>query len=67
QVSFGLLASCSFLSIYIAKCLGWYFFIRWLLKKHHRGTTGLGRQWLYPQEIPAGMVASIIGGLYLMW
>lgn len=27
----------------------------------------LGRQWLYPQEIPAGMVASIIGGLYLMW
>lgn len=27
----------------------------------------LGRQWLYPQEIPAGMVASIIGGMYLMW
>ncbi|MCV2401570.1 Fe(3+)-hydroxamate ABC transporter permease FhuB [Marinomonas sp. C2222] len=27
----------------------------------------LGRQWLYPQEIPAGIVASIIGGMYLMW
>ncbi|PMG31759.1 Fe3+-hydroxamate ABC transporter permease FhuB [Vibrio splendidus] len=27
----------------------------------------LGRQWLYPQEIPAGLVASIIGGMYLMW
>ena len=27
----------------------------------------LGRQWLYPQEIPAGMVASILGGLYLLW
>lgn len=26
-----------------------------------------GRQWLYPQEIPAGLVASLIGGLYLMW
>ncbi|BFM50786.1 Fe(3+)-hydroxamate ABC transporter permease FhuB [Marinomonas sp. THO17] len=27
----------------------------------------LGRQWLYPQEIPAGMVASVLGGLYLLW
>lgn len=27
----------------------------------------LGRQLLYPQEIPAGLMASIIGGLYLMW
>ncbi|WP_104036953.1 Fe(3+)-hydroxamate ABC transporter permease FhuB [Vibrio jasicida] len=27
----------------------------------------LGRQVLYPQEIPAGLIASIIGGLYLMW
>lgn len=27
----------------------------------------LGRQWLYPQEIPAGIVSSIIGGMYLMW
>lgn len=27
----------------------------------------LGRQWLYPQEIPAGLVASVIGGMYLMW
>ncbi|WP_394211473.1 Fe(3+)-hydroxamate ABC transporter permease FhuB [Enterovibrio calviensis] len=27
----------------------------------------LGRQILYPQEIPAGLVASIIGGMYLMW
>ncbi|MBU1293828.1 MAG: Fe(3+)-hydroxamate ABC transporter permease FhuB [Gammaproteobacteria bacterium] len=27
----------------------------------------LGRQILYPQDIPTGMVASIIGGLYLMW
>ncbi|NLQ17644.1 Fe(3+)-hydroxamate ABC transporter permease FhuB [Marinomonas sp. M1K-6] len=27
----------------------------------------LGRQLLYPQDIPTGMVASIIGGLYLMW
>ncbi|WP_233407776.1 Fe(3+)-hydroxamate ABC transporter permease FhuB [Marinomonas spartinae] len=27
----------------------------------------LGRQLLYPQEVPAGMVASILGGLYLMW
>lgn len=27
----------------------------------------LGRQILYPQDIPAGLVASLIGGLYLMW
>ncbi len=27
----------------------------------------MGRQVLYPQEIPAGLVASLIGGLYLMW
>jgi iron complex transport system permease protein len=27
----------------------------------------LGRQMLYPQEIPAGLVASLIGGMYLMW
>lgn len=27
----------------------------------------LGRQVLYPQEVPAGLMASIIGGLYLMW
>lgn len=27
----------------------------------------LGRQILYPEDIPTGMVASIIGGLYLMW
>ena len=27
----------------------------------------LGRQLLYPQEIPAGLVASLIGGIYLMW
>ncbi len=27
----------------------------------------LGRQILYPQEIPAGLVASLIGGMYLMW
>ena len=27
----------------------------------------LGRQLLYPEDIPTGMVASIIGGLYLMW
>ncbi|PCE65560.1 Fe(3+)-hydroxamate ABC transporter permease FhuB [Salinivibrio sp. YCSC6] len=26
----------------------------------------LGRQWLYPQEMPAGIIASLIGGLYLM-
>jgi hypothetical protein len=22
--------------------------------------------WLYPQEMPAGIIASLIGGLYLM-
>lgn len=27
----------------------------------------VGRQILYPQEIPAGLVASLIGGMYLMW
>lgn len=27
----------------------------------------LGRQILYPQEIPAGLVASLIGGIYLIW
>lgn len=27
----------------------------------------LGRQVLYPQEIPTGLMASLIGGLYLMW
>lgn len=27
----------------------------------------LGRQMLYPQEIPAGLVASLVGGMYLMW
>jgi len=27
----------------------------------------LGRQLLYPQDIPAGLMASLIGGLYLMW
>ncbi|AXN30591.1 Fe(3+)-hydroxamate ABC transporter permease FhuB [Vibrio coralliilyticus] len=27
----------------------------------------LGRQMLYPQEIPAGLAASLIGGMYLMW
>ncbi|WP_102504630.1 Fe(3+)-hydroxamate ABC transporter permease FhuB [Salinivibrio kushneri] len=26
----------------------------------------LGRQWLYPQEMPAGIIASLIGGFYLM-
>ncbi|MWJ28025.1 Fe(3+)-hydroxamate ABC transporter permease FhuB [Halomonas sp. ZH2S] len=26
-----------------------------------------GRQWLFPQEIPAGLVASLIGGAYFMW
>nr|WP_086939680.1 Fe(3+)-hydroxamate ABC transporter permease FhuB [Thaumasiovibrio occultus] len=26
-----------------------------------------GRQVLYPQEVPAGLVASLIGGMYLMW
>ncbi|WP_104205380.1 Fe(3+)-hydroxamate ABC transporter permease FhuB [Billgrantia saliphila] len=27
----------------------------------------LGRQWLFPNEIPAGLVASLIGGAYFMW
>ncbi|WP_404472157.1 Fe(3+)-hydroxamate ABC transporter permease FhuB [Vreelandella venusta] len=27
----------------------------------------LGRQWLFPQEIPAGLIASLIGGAYFMW
>ncbi|MFY0992481.1 Fe(3+)-hydroxamate ABC transporter permease FhuB [Halomonas sp. C05BenzN] len=27
----------------------------------------LGRQWLFPQEIPAGLVASLLGGAYFMW
>ncbi|WP_144049480.1 iron chelate uptake ABC transporter family permease subunit, partial [Vreelandella massiliensis] len=27
----------------------------------------VGRQWLFPQEIPAGLVASLIGGAYFMW
>ncbi|WP_311945405.1 Fe(3+)-hydroxamate ABC transporter permease FhuB [Halomonas piscis] len=27
----------------------------------------LGRQLLFPQEIPAGLVASLIGGSYFMW
>ncbi|WP_192035157.1 Fe(3+)-hydroxamate ABC transporter permease FhuB [Halomonas sp. YLGW01] len=27
----------------------------------------LGRQWLYPNEIPAGLVASLLGGGYFMW
>lgn len=27
----------------------------------------LGRQWLFPDEIPAGLVASLIGGAYFMW
>lgn len=27
----------------------------------------LGRQVLYPQEVPTGLMASLIGGLYLMW
>ncbi|WP_016855472.1 Fe(3+)-hydroxamate ABC transporter permease FhuB [Halomonas smyrnensis] len=27
----------------------------------------LGRQLLFPQEIPAGLVASLIGGAYFMW
>lgn len=26
-----------------------------------------GRQWLFPQEIPAGLVASLLGGAYFMW
>lgn len=27
----------------------------------------LGRQLLFPQEIPAGLVASLLGGAYFMW
>ncbi|WP_458526878.1 Fe(3+)-hydroxamate ABC transporter permease FhuB [Onishia taeanensis] len=27
----------------------------------------LGRQWLFPNEIPAGLVASLLGGAYFMW
>lgn len=27
----------------------------------------LGRQLLFPQEIPAGLVASLVGGAYFMW
>ncbi|MEE3216113.1 MAG: iron chelate uptake ABC transporter family permease subunit, partial [Pseudomonadota bacterium] len=27
----------------------------------------VGRQLLFPQEIPAGLVASILGGSYFMW
>ncbi|WP_129140281.1 Fe(3+)-hydroxamate ABC transporter permease FhuB [Modicisalibacter coralii] len=27
----------------------------------------LGRQWLFPQEIPAGLVASLVGGAYFLW
>lgn len=27
----------------------------------------LGRQWLYPQEIPAGLMAALLGGLYFMF
>ena len=27
----------------------------------------VGRQLLFPQEIPAGLVASLIGGSYFMW
>lgn len=27
----------------------------------------VGRQWLFPQEIPAGLVASLLGGTYFMW
>jgi iron complex transport system permease protein len=26
-----------------------------------------GRQILFPQELPAGLVASLIGGTYFMW
>ncbi|MFG6159714.1 Fe(3+)-hydroxamate ABC transporter permease FhuB [Halomonas sp. 1390] len=28
---------------------------------------GLGRQLLFPEEIPAGLVASLLGGAYFMW
>ncbi|MDP5255002.1 MULTISPECIES: Fe(3+)-hydroxamate ABC transporter permease FhuB [unclassified Vibrio] len=27
----------------------------------------IGRQILYPEDIPAGIVASLIGGMYLLW
>jgi len=27
----------------------------------------LGRQWLFPQEIPAGLMASLLGGAYFLW
>ncbi|GHC22291.1 Fe(3+)-hydroxamate ABC transporter permease FhuB [Aidingimonas halophila] len=27
----------------------------------------LGRQLLYPEELPAGLVASLVGGAYFMW
>ena len=27
----------------------------------------LGRQWLFPQEIPAGLMSSLLGGAYFMW
>ena len=27
----------------------------------------LGRQLMFPQEIPAGLMASLIGGTYFMW
>ncbi|MCP1367522.1 iron chelate uptake ABC transporter family permease subunit, partial [Halomonas sp. BBD48] len=27
----------------------------------------LGRQLLFPDEIPAGLVASLLGGAYFMW
>jgi len=27
----------------------------------------IGRQLIYPQEIPAGLMASALGGIYLMW
>ncbi|WP_300271842.1 Fe(3+)-hydroxamate ABC transporter permease FhuB [Halomonas sp.] len=27
----------------------------------------LGRQWLFPEEIPAGLVASLLGGAYFLW
>ena len=31
------------------------------------GADWVGRQWLFPNEIPAGLVASLIGGFYFMW
>ena len=27
----------------------------------------VGRQLLFPQEIPAGLVATLLGGAYFMW